>query len=139
MALTDLTYFVLGDLVVHEVEPLIGYARDTITLNFAAASTVKMGQVVAKAAADSTYHAAVVADLTTAGTTFAVVFGDGYGQKASFPVAAATNAGAVAFVRGQVVLSDYLIKAVNTQFNTAQIATLKGLLKNQGVIVELAC
>lgn len=138
MALLDLTFRTLGDLVVHELDPSVGYARKVITLNFTAAGSVPMGTVVAKAAADTTYHRAVVADLTTAGTRFAVVFGDAYSAKATFDVAATTNTQAVAFVRDEVILSDYLIKQVNTQFNAAQIETLKGLLEQQGVLVEVA-
>lgn len=138
MAILDLTFRTLGDLVVHEMEPSVGYARKVITLNFAAAGAVPMGTVVAKAAADTTYHRAVVADLTTAGTQFAVVFGDGYSWKPTFNVAATTDTKAVAFVRDEVILSDYLIKQVNTQFNAAQIETLKGLLEAQGVLVEIA-
>jgi len=142
MAILDLTYRTLGDLVVHELDPSVGYARKVITLNFAAAgdaSAVVMGTVVAKASADTTYHKAVAADLTTAGTKFAVVFGDRFSWKPSFAITAGQNAQAVAFVRDEVILSDYLIKQVNTQFNAAQIETLKGKLEEQGVLVEIAC
>jgi hypothetical protein len=138
MAILDLTFRTLGDLVVHEMEPSVGYARKVISLNFTAAGSVPMGTVVAKAAADTTYHRAVVADLTTAGTVFAVVFGDAHSAKATFDIAANTATAAVAFVRDEVILSDYLIKLVNTQFNAAQINTLKGLLEAQGVLVEIA-
>lgn len=141
MAIQDLTFRTLGDLVVHELDPSVGYARKVITLNFAAAgdaSAVVMGTVVAKAAADTTYHKVVAADLTTAGTRFAVVFGDVYGWKPRFAITAGQNAQAVAFVRDEVVLSDFLIKQVNTQLNAAQIVTLKGLLEAQGILVEIA-
>lgn len=141
MAIQDLTYYTLSDLVVHEMEPSVGYARKVITLNFGAAadaSAVRMGTVVAKAAADTTYHKAVVADLTTAGTKFAVVFGDCYSWKPVFSLTAGQNAQAVAFVRDEVILKDWLIKKHNTQFNAAQIETLKGLLEAQGVLVEIS-
>ncbi len=138
MAINDLTYRTLGDLIVHEMEPSVGYARKVITLNFAAAGAVPMGTVVARAAADTTFHRAVVADLSAAGTQFAVVFGDRLSWKPTFDVAATTNTPAVAFVRDEVILSDFLIKEVNTQFNAAQIVTLKGLLEAQGILVEVA-
>lgn len=138
MPILDLTFRTLGDLVVHEMDPSVGYARKVITLNFATAGDVLMGTVVARAAADTTYRRAVVADLTTEGARFAVVFGDAHSAKGSFPVAATTDTQAVAFVRDEVILSDYLIKQVNTQFNAAQIETLKDLLEEQGIIVEVA-
>lgn len=141
MAILDLTYFTLSDLVKWELAPTTGLARKVITLNFAAAgdaSAVAMGTVVAKASADTTYHKVVAADLTTAGTKFAVVFGDQYSWKPVFAMTAGQNKQAVAFVRDEVILSDFLIKRNNPQLNAAQIETLKGLLEAQGVLVEIA-
>lgn len=138
MPILDQTFYVLGDLVVHEHEPSIGYARKVINLNFVAAQAVPMGTVVASTDAGVSYHLAAVADLTATGARFAVVFGDRYSARPTFNIAATTATPAVAFVRGGVILSDFLIKQNNTQFNAAQIVTLKGLLEQQGVLVEIA-
>lgn len=138
MATQDLTFYVLGDLVVHEMEPSIGYARKVINLNFTAAGNVPLGTIVASTDSGVSYHLAVAADLTTTGVRLAVVFGDRYSYKPTFAIAATTATPAVAFVRDEVILNDFLIKANNTQLTAPQIVTARALLELQGVLVETA-
>lgn len=138
MAIQDLTFNVLSDLVVHELEPLIGSARKVINLNFVASQAVPLGTVVASTDAGVSYHLVVAADLVATGVRFGVVIGDRFSFRPTWNIVAATATPAVAYTRGGVILSDFLIKQNNTQLNAAQINTLKGLLEQQGVLVEIA-
>lgn len=138
MAFLDQTFYVLGDLVQHEHEPSIGYARKVISLNFVASQAVPLGTVVASTDAGVSYHLVVAADLTATGVKFAVVFGDRFSFRSTWNIVAATATPAVAFVRGGVILSDFLLKANNTQLTSGNITTLRGLLEAQGVLVETA-
>lgn len=132
----------LSDLVVHEYDPSVGYTRDVITLNFVAAGAVPMGTAVyrAKGVDDSADWAKVTANSQLVATNeFAIVFGDGYGAKETFDVLITTDTKAVAFRRGPVILKDYLVKslAVAAGLTAPQFETLRKLLKDQGVIVEI--
>lgn len=132
-----------SDLVFHELDPSAGYARECINVTPPAASApVLLGTVVFRAASvdpTAAYAVLVNASDIVATNEFAVVFGNGFGFNASFvPNAIATGAlNAVAFKRGLVQLKDYYIKLRHANLNATQFASLKEVLKKQGVIVEL--
>ena len=147
MAFTDRAYpKQMSDLVVSEVNPSLGYARETI--NVTAGATVPFGQVVfrAKSADPLAPYAVITAAANVAiANEFAVVFGDNYSVQDGFvPNAVSTNAtigNAVAFVRGSVILKEHYIKAIamdatGANLTAAKFGELKELLAKQGVIVE---
>lgn len=89
---------------------------------------------------------AVVANATALVNTneFAVVYGNNYGFNASFVPNAIVDGefNAVGFKRGPVQLKDYYIKQVaqdadGANLTDAQFETLRELLKQQGIIVEI--
>lgn len=147
MALIQRPYQLLSDLVVHEIDPSVGWARKVVPLTVAADTTLKPGSVLFRA--KGTDPTAVYSVLTAAAalvTTneFAVVIGDYYGYElADITVTAAESPKKItAYVRGQVMLKDFkLEESVKLNFaaiSAAELATLKHLLENQGVLVESA-
>lgn len=132
-----------SDLVFHELDPSVGYARECINVTPPAASApVQLGTVVFRAAGvdpTAAYAVLVNASDIVATNEFAVVFGNGFGYNANFvPNSIAAGAfNAVAFKRGPVQLKDYYIKLRHANLNATQFASLKEVLKKQGVIVEL--
>lgn len=147
MAFTNRAYpKQLSDLVVSEVNPSLGYARETI--NVTAGATVPFGQVVFRT--KSADPLAPYALITAAGNValaneYAVVFGDNYGVQDSFVANAletnATTGNAVAFTRGPVILKEHYIKEIATlstgaNLTAAKFGELKELLAKQGVIIE---
>lgn len=142
MAFIDMTVGQLSDLVVHEVDPEVGYARRMITVQ--KAGDLTMGTLVfrTKAAAESSAAAPYAEASTTelsSDNEFAVVFGDVYSCKDKWTVGASDTAvNSVAFVRGEVVLKDKLVMAsINVTSRTdADYLKLKRLLENQGIVIE---
>lgn len=147
MALIQRPYQLLSDLVVHEIDPAVGYARKVVNVAVGADTTLKLGAVVFRA--KGTDPAATYAPLTAAGqlvTTneFAVMIGDFYGYEIS-PVtilASESPKKLTVYQRGMVMLKDFTIKtAVLGTFaaiSDSQFATLVHLLEQQGVLVETA-
>jgi hypothetical protein len=142
MPLVNRSFYQLSDLVLHEKDPSIGYAREVIFVDVAADTVVTPGTVVfrAKAATDTSY--ALLTSNTQLVTTneFAVLFGDRYGAKESWTLLGAeTTDNAVAFVRDNVILKDFLLKQkyVTSVLTAPQFEALRHLLKEQGVILEV--
>lgn len=132
----------LSDLVVHERDPSVGYAREVVFVDVAADTPVVMGMVAyrAKAATDTAYTLMTAAAQLVTTNEFVVLFGDRYCAKPQgFTLLAAdTTDNAVGYVRDNVILKDYPIKAATSGFlNASQFEALRHLLKEQGVIVEI--
>lgn len=132
----------LSDLVVHERDPSVGYAREVVFVDVAADTPVVMGMVAyrAKAATDTAYTLMTAAAQLVTTNEFIVLFGDRYCAKPQgFTLLAAdTTDNAVGYVRDNVILKDYPIKAATSGFlNASQFEALRHLLKEQGVIVEI--
>lgn len=131
----------LSDLVFHEIDPSVGYAREVVFVDVGADTTVPMGTVAyrAKAASDAAYTLLSAAGQLLTTNEFVVLFGDEYGCKADITLLAAeTTDNAVGYVRGMVQLKDYLLKEATDSFlDATQFETLRHLLKAQGVIVEV--
>lgn len=132
----------LSDLVVHERDPSVGYAREVVFVDVASDTPVVMGMVAfrAKAATDTAYALLSNASQLVTTNEFVVLFGDEYGAKPQgfTLLAAETTDNAVGYIRDNVILKDYLMKAATSGFlNAAQFAALVHLLKAQGVIVEI--
>lgn len=132
----------LSDLVVHERDPSVGYAREVVFVDVAADTPVVMGMVAyrAKAATDTAYALLSNASQLVTTNEFVVLFGDEYSAKPQgFTLLAAdTTDNAVGYVRDNVILKDYLIKSATSGFlNATQFAALVHLLKAQDVIVEI--
>lgn len=123
----------LGNLVVREYNPADGYCRDEVTVNSTTARRLAMGTVLAQTADGEDFHVAVAADLV-AGTKFGVLIGDHFDVQPFVDVAAGTDTLVLAYVRGPLQLSDWLIRENNT-LSDANFTTLFGLLREQGVIV----
>lgn len=138
-----------SDLVVHELDPSVGYSRRDLNIT-PIVPAIRMGTVVYRAkSADLTAPWTVLASATPLVLTneFAVVYGDHFSFNPSF-VARAIAAGrynAVGFVgtSGALQLKEYYIKQVaqstaatgGADLNDAQVETLKGLLEQQGIQV----
>jgi len=144
MAFQEIKTGALSDLVFHEVDPASGYARRVVEISDTD-TEIPMGTVVfrsASAAAGAPFAVAEVGDLhedgVAADVELAVVFGDRYGCKGVFTTGASGNTGAVAFVRGEVQLKDYLImEALGiTDRGSDDYLALKEILERQGVIIE---
>lgn len=132
----------LSDLVVHERDPSVGYAREVVFVDVASDTPVVMGMVAyrAKAATDTAYTLLSNASQLVTTNEFVILFGDRYQAKPQgFTLFAAdTTDNAVGYVRDNVILKDYLIKSATSGFlNATQFAALVHLLKAQDVIVEI--
>lgn len=138
-----------SDLVVHEMDPSVGYSRRDLNIT-PPAQPVLLGTVVYRAkSADLTAPWTVLASATPLVLTneFAVVYGDHFSFNPSFtPRAIATGQyNAVGFVgtSGGLQLKEYYIKQVaksatnvgGAALTDAQVETLKGLLEQQGIQV----
>lgn len=138
-----------SDLVVHELDPSVGYSRRDLNVT-PITPAIRMGTVVYRAkSADLTAAWTVLASATPLVLTneFAVVFGDHFSFNPSFvPRAiAAGRYNAVGFVgtSGALQLKEYYIKQVaqDTVLNggaaltDSQFETLKGVLEQQGIQV----
>lgn len=138
-----------SDLVVHELDPSVGYSRRDLNIT-PPAQPVLLGTVVYRAkSADLTAPWTVLASATPLVLTneFAVVYGDHFSFNPSFTprAIAAGRYNAVGFVgtSGALQLKEYYIKQVaqsatnvgGAALNDAQVETLKGLLEQQGIQV----
>lgn len=142
MALVNRASTQLSDLVLHERDPSVGYAREVVFVDVAADTPVAMGMVAyrAKAATDTAYTLLSASSQLVATNEFVVLFGDRYNAKPQgFTLLAAdTTDNAVGYVRDNVILKDYLVKQATTGFlNATQFEGLRHLLKEQGVILEI--
>ena len=138
-----------SDLVVHELDPAVGYSRRDLNIT-PITPAIRMGTVVYRAkSADLTAAWTVLASAAPLVLTneFAVVYGDHFSFNPSFvPRAIAANKyNAVGFVgtSGALQLKEYYIKSVakstavtgGADLTDAQVETLKGLLEQQGIQV----
>lgn len=146
MPLIPIQQNMLSNLVFHEIDPSVGYARRVIVISDND-KEIPMGTVVwrtkASGAVNQDAPFAVVSDAAAqlvADNELAVVFGDKYGCKDVFTTGAAAAAPhkAVAFVRGEVQLKDYLLMEaleIDDRGSDAYKA-LKAILESQGIIIE---
>lgn len=138
-----------SDLVVHELDPSVGYSRRDLNIT-PITPAIRLGTVVYRAKnADLTAAWTVLASATPLVLTneFAVVYGDHFSFNPSFvPRAIAANQyNAVGFVgtSGALQLKEYYIKQVaksatnvgGAALTDSQVETLKGLLEQQGIQV----
>lgn len=138
-----------SDLVVHELDPSVGYSRRDLNIT-PITPAIRLGTVVYRAKnADLTAAWTVLASAAPLVLTneFAVVYGDHFSFNPSFvPRAIAANQyNAVGFVgtSGALQLKEYYIKQVaksatnvgGAALTDAQVETLKGLLEQQGIQV----
>ena len=133
----------LSDLVVHEMDPSVGYSRKCVNVTPPAASApVEIGTVVfrTKGVDPTAPYAVLSAALDIVETNeFAVIYGDEYSFNPSFvPRAiAAGQFNAVGFVghSGALQLKEYYIKQRHAALSDAEFASLKEVLEKQGIIV----
>lgn len=137
-----------SDLVFHELDPSVGYARECVNVTPPAASApIVLGTVAfrAKTVTDPYAAYAVVSSAAQLVDTneFVVIYGDNYSFNPSFvPFAVnATTHNAVGFKRGPVQLKEYYIRqwaqAVGgLALTDTQYASLKEVLKRQDIVVE---
>lgn len=138
-----------SDLVVHEMDPSVGYSRRDLNIT-PPVIPVLLGTVVYRAkSADLTAAWTVLGSAAPLVLTneFAVVYGDHFSFNPSFVprTIAANRYNAVGFVgtSGALQLKEYYIKQVakataatgGADLTDAQVETLKGLLEQQGIQV----
>lgn len=139
----------MSDLVVHELDPSVGYSRRDLNVT-PITPAIRIGTVVYRAkSADLTAAWTVLASEAPLVLTneFAVVYGDHFSFNPSFvPRAiAASRYNAVGFVgtSGGLQLKEYFLKQVaqsaavdgGAGLSDAEFETLKGLLEQQGIQV----
>jgi hypothetical protein len=139
MPFTPISRTDLSDLVYHELDPSVGYARMDIVVQ--SASPMKMGTLVFRvknASALAPYAPVTAATALVATNEFAVAFGDKYSCKETWTAGATDTAiNSVAFVSGPIFLKDALIlENLGFEPNATQYATMKQLLQNQGIVLE---
>lgn len=144
MPLIPIEQDMLSELVFHEIDPSVGYARRVVNISDNE-TTIPMGTVVFRTKASGQLDqgapfAVAETDDLVATNEFAVVFGDAYGCKGVFTTGAAADAPhkAVAYVRGEVQLKDRLLMAALEieDRDSAEYKALKALLEAQGIIIE---
>lgn len=150
MPLITLSRRVLSDLVIHEFDPAVGYARQD--LNITPIGEIKLGAVVVRAKADANTAATAWAvfagaDDLVATNEFAIVYGNHFGFNEKFtPRAIAANQfNAVGYVgrgNGALILKDWLVKEVTQDpagagLSDGEFEQLRELLKVQGIILEI--
>lgn len=138
-----------SDLVVHELDPSVGYSRRDLNVT-PITPAIRVGTVVYRAkSGDFQAPWTVLASATPLVLTneFAVVYGDHYSFNPSFVPRAITPGfyNAVGFVgtSGALQLKEYFIKQVaqdtvlngGAALNDTQFDLLKGLLEQQGIQV----
>lgn len=135
-----------SDLVVHELDPSVGYSRQSVNVTPpAAGAAIAMGTVGVRAksanpAAPYTVLAAAADVVAT--NEFVVLYGDCYGQKGDFvPFAVQTGEfNAVGFVghNGGLQLKEYFVKQIaqdadGAALTDAEFESLRQLLNVQGI------
>ena len=132
----------LSDLIVHEIDPSVGYNRRDINITPAA---VQLGQVVFRAKSSdltAAYTVLSAAAQLVDTNEFAIVIGDHYGFNPSFtPRTIATgqfNAVAIVGNGNAIQLKEYFVKQVaqdadGANLTDAQFETLRGLLEAAGI------
>lgn len=141
----------LSDLVQNEMDPAVGYARQSINITPpGGGAPVRMGTVVYRAKAASNTESTAYAVLSDAAqlvatNEFAVVFGDHYSCQESFVprTIASGQFNGVAFVgkNGALILKEALVKEIaqdsgGADLTDGEFEQLRELLKAQGVILE---
>ena len=142
----------LSDLVVHEQDPSVGYARQDLNVTPpAGGAAIAMGTVVlrAKAATNTPATAYSVLDASSdlsVDNEFAVVYGNHYSCQESFVPRSIANGqfNAVGFVgkNGGLILKDKLVREVamdseGAALTETQFQQLRELLASQGIILEV--
>lgn len=132
-----------SDLVFHEIDPCVGYAREDIVIP--EGDEVKAGTVYFRALSELDPFAEYTvldddADLVPE-NEFVVVFGNGYGFQSEFTAVGASEGkfNAVCYKRGLIQLKEGLIRENLPEAigeDEAEFGKLKELLKRQGVIIE---
>ena len=133
----------LSDLVVHELDPSVGYSRKCVNVTPpAAGAAVEVGTVAFRAAATDPLapYAVLSAAADIADTNeYVVIYGDEFSFNPSFvPRAiAAGQFNAVGFVghSGGLQLKEYYLKQRHAALTDAQFASLKEVLEKQGIVV----
>lgn len=131
----------LSDLVVHELDPAVGYSRRD--LNIDTEDTVEIGTVVFREITPdltAPYTPVDSADALVDTNEFAVVYGDEFSFNPSFTPRAIAEGqyNAVGYVgtSGGLQLKEYYIKeriVEDAGLTEANFETLKGLLEAQGI------
>lgn len=141
-----------SDLVYHELDPAVGYARQDLNITPpAGGAEVLMGTIVFRAKADGNTPTSPYAVVSAAGdisieNEYAVVYGDHFQCKGEF-VPRGIEEGqynAVGFVgkNGALMLKDYLIKPIvqdedGANLSDAEFENLREVLASQGIIIEV--
>lgn len=118
-----------SNVVKHEYQPSVGYCRDAITVNEAAAVTYGVGTVLGKVTATGKYVVSVQTAADGSQNPVAVVIEDK-------SIAATTDTKVLALVRGPVLLSTTGLK-LDASFNDAtKKAAAYASLAAAGMIVK---
>ena len=119
----------LSALVKHEYEPSLGFCRNVVTVNEAAASDYVIGTVLGKITASGKYVAAKETATDGSKVPAAVVL-------ENKSIAAATDTKVLAAVRGQMILSKAEVVLDATYNTDAKKATALAALEALGILVN---
>jgi len=119
----------LSALVKHEYEPSLGFCRNVVTVNEAAASDYVIGTVLGKITASGKYVVAKETATDGSKVPAAVVL-------ENKSIAAATDTKVLAAVRGQMILSKAEVVLDATYNTDAKKATAIAALEALGILVN---
>ena len=119
----------LSALVKHEYEPSLGFCRNVVTVNEAAASDYVIGTVLGKITASGKYVVAKETATDGSKVPAAVVL-------ENKSIAAATDTKVLAAVRGQMILSKAEVVLDATYNTDAKKATALAALEALGILVN---
>lgn len=138
---TEVIQQYLSDLVVHEVDPKVGYARRSLVVEDD--KDVVLGTLVYRSKSSgeldqkAEYTVYTTNSALVATNEFAVVFGDNMCFNPSFTTEDLDGAyNAVGFVRDEVILKDATIFEANGITTDGDKEKVKALLEAQGIIIE---
>lgn len=141
MPFVQISRKVLSDLVYHEMEPAVGYARKTVVVQHD--GDLEMGTVAFRAKTtnlNAPYAPVTAAADLSLDNEYVVLFGDHYGCKESWTAtddATAVNSVGFNGDAGGVFLKDlYIIETTGFARGSAEYNQLKQVLANQNMILE---
>lgn len=128
---TDSTRF--SALVKHEYEPAIGFCREAVVVNDAAA-TLRVGAVLGKVTATGKYKLCASAAADGSQNPVAVVIANGLGVSGDIVLAGNTDTKVLVIARGPAIVADAALQLGTGTTLAATAAAFKAL----GIIVEAA-
>lgn len=124
-----------SNVVKHEYEPSVGYCRDVVVVNDAAA-TFKVGAVLGKVTATGKYKLVTVAAADGSQNAAAVVIANNLGVSQDITIPASTDTSVLAITRGPVIVGKAALQLGADVDTDPEKLVVYNALKALGIIVE---